>query len=255
MFYLKILRFEAWVSKYPGFAVALLVSVINQVPYTADNIILALLIMTGHLATGYIANDLADWDTDIKAGDNRELHKLTKNAATILVCAICFAYILTIFYLTSTFVFLICFVSFILHLSYSFFPRFKNRGILSVISSSLNQWVAPFVIYMVIENTFTSNYGVLSLLVVCLFLMGINGAISNQIRDYYRDQNQTETFVQKLGDPKKGLTLLRANQIMCIIAPLTFLIIVPPATALVSIIILITYVVYHTLYYKGLENC
>lgn len=248
------LRIEAWISKFPPFFLAcfLLMSVSDRV--TFPQLFLISIFLFTHLISGYIANDVADWDKDMVAGDARAIHQLGKKLAwQIMAIAVLVHLIVIAIIAKSNFWILGILLGFTtLHLMYSFPPRFKNLGFASAVSSSFNQWLAAFYTFALIYPYTQPDPAIL--LGAWMFVMGLNGAIRHQINDYHHDRQLTNTAVQGLGVPR-SLKILKVIQwLACGVLPLVSYLILPSIEeASVFALTLASFAIYHTMYYKRLQ--
>ena len=81
---LGALRTEAWISKFPGFFTAVLTLILaNQRSPNETMLFYSILFLLGQMSTGYVINDLADWEHDRAAGDIRAIHQLPGSIAAV----------------------------------------------------------------------------------------------------------------------------------------------------------------------------
>jgi 4-hydroxybenzoate polyprenyltransferase len=249
---LNALRTEAWISKLPGFFIAVLTLTLAHHRSPNETMLLySILFLLGHMATGYVSNDLADWNHDRAAGDSRAIHRLSKSVSAVFAGTLMILQVSLILMMPCSWqIKLVMLVLTGLHQIYSFPPRLKHRGGLSVISSSVNQWVAPFLVFGLLTETTQSL--VFYVLLVWLFGIGCNGAIRHQIRDFQRDENRSHTFVQAVG-LDFAVSYLRGVQIACFLLPLlSFPLLLSAASACNAIVITESFALYHLLYHKRL---
>lgn len=249
MLLLRMLRVEAWVSKIPGFFVAVLALALYK-PITEEELLWSTGFLLTHLCTGYLINDIADWNSDLASGDERTMHRLGRRIGYVVLLIFTGLHLLVCTEIAiaapSRWVLLLGLTT--LHFIYSVPPRLKSRGIWGVISSAINQWVAPFAV-LVMQIGLGKPEAVL---IAWLCLIGINGAVRHQMRDYYRDSiGEVQTFVRRIG-PVQAVRLLYWIQRLVISVPLLLLLFLPLPKALVALVDTIGFTVYHTLYYKRL---
>jgi 4-hydroxybenzoate polyprenyltransferase len=249
---LSALRTEAWISKFPGFFTAVLTLILaHQQSPNETMLFYSILFLLGQMITGYVINDLADWEHDRAAGDSRAIHQLPQPVAAVFAGSLMGLQILLILITPCPWQPKAVMLGLTgLHPTYSFPPRLKHRGGLSVISSSVNQWVAPFLVFGLLTGTAQSL--IFGVLLVWLFGIGCNGAIRHQIRDVQRDENRSHTFVQAVGI-RHAVHYLRGVQIACFLLPLvSFPLLLSAPTAGNAIVVTESFALYHLLYHKRL---
>ena len=256
--YIQAVRLKAWVSKFPGFIVAVFCMLIASKEIESSILFWSLVFLIGHLATGYIANDIADWELDLSSDDKRDIHQLTKSGAYAYFGFWLILHMLTNVYMAIAFqpwVIIVFILLLLFHMAFSFFPRLKSLGIIGVISSAFYQWVAPFLVYFILTSVQVSGSNPILpiLLILWLFVVGCNGAIRHQLHDYYRDSGKVKNLVQQIGVEKASKLLPLCQALSAIIPGLSFLFLAPTDAFSITVCAS-SFAVYHTMYYKRLKT-
>ena len=253
----RLTRFEGWISKLPGYTVATYAIMALGAQSLSYPQSMGFLYLIGHLVTGYVGNDIADWGTDMISGDSREIHSFSSRGRISIFIVFCVLHFWLMIYIAGDNMscLIILGTLFVLHLLYSFPPRFKNRGIFGILSSAFNQWVAPFLAFLILakEVIVSSEMKIGALLIVFwLFAVGCNGAVRHQIHDFSFDTNNVGTFVQEFG-VGAAFRILPVIQGVAIISPALFFMFISFTEALVVFFGMSSFAIYHTLYYKRLR--
>lgn len=256
---IDLVRVDAWISKLPALAIALLCldGVFALDPAGAISIVLGL--ATLHLAIGYVANDLADWEYDIEASDERVAHSYgqrTLASVLMILIAIMLSAIAALWLWGTSLASLgialaVCATGF----TYSFGPRFKDRAFAGVVFSSLTQWVFPYLVVIPLLETETDqlrSFLLVGALGLWLLLLGVHGALRHQLRDLPRDFGRRSTFAVVRG-PRVTLRAVRTVRMLLAVAcAAPAAVFIGNPIGLQCSLVISTFAVYHAVYHKRL---
>ncbi len=168
-------------------------------------LLISILLAFGIAGLGYVMNDIKDFDDDLQNNKPNLFNKFSKLQSIILVALFITLSIFPWFYLpTDKYSFYLLILEFILFFVYTFAPfRFKEKGILGIITDSLYAQVVPCLLaiytFSKIANT-TLNVYFIVFYVIWLLFAGIRNIIKHQIEDYDNDNNtDTKTFTTIYG--------------------------------------------------------
>jgi 4-hydroxybenzoate polyprenyltransferase len=253
----RLCRLDAWASKLPPFCIAVLIA--GDIPAPAFCAGFAFLVV--HLASGYVANDVAEWDTDIAAGDAKPLHRLGTKQAWLLLLPLSGAAVASAtagaLVAGNALPVLVGGSSIVAHFGYSFWPRLKARGSFGVVSSAFNQWVAAYAYTLSLVNG--SDFGregrgyLVGVLLTWLLALGIHGSLRHQFRDFDYDLGRTATFAARVGRANT-LGAVRIARLAVVTLSLTPCFLFPNWEGVRMTCILTSFAVYHLVYYKRLET-
>lgn len=253
-----VLRVGAWISKLPALVLgAYAAGAAIGIP--SGDVCYSVVFCSLHLALGYTANDLADWRSDIEAGNPRSSHRYGRRYLTTVVLALAVANVLWLLggaVKGGAWQALFGLLTVALGFIYSFPPRLKGRGLAGVVFSAYTQWVSPMVFLLLGPHVVVRDTGgvlVIASVLIWLAGMGCHGALRHQIRDLAYDRAFTRTYAVDRGKERtrRALTLCRVGVFL---AAASIALWTPRLAGVESALGLATFSIYHLFYYKRLER-
>jgi len=209
---LKLIRWDEWFdSKIPLFFLAYyyLLLVYSKVELQDLLLLLPLGVFFVSLTSfGYMLNDYFDKSIDEVSGKANALSRLSKRQQILaLATALLTSLIAFIPFYRYKFAVVFLFFSYLSSIVYSDHPfRFKEKGIVGLISASLAQRTLPLLIVFGIFERFGLDTFLFALL---SFLIGLRWILVHQVIDYNRDiQANVKTFVVSMA-PLRIYSIMR----------------------------------------------
>jgi colanic acid/amylovoran biosynthesis glycosyltransferase len=174
----------------------------------------------GFMGFGYFTNDLADRKKDALAGKSNGTAQLSGAAVSFLALTFLAIAILPWLYLPLDRISIICIVvELMLFVLYAFPPfRFKEKGILGVITDALYAHVVPGFLaswtFFLVGNQSYENFWMYAItLLSWQFFSGVRNIVSHHYKDFENDHaSSTRTFATQIGKERiyrlmKGLLI------------------------------------------------
>lgn len=210
----SVFRFNKW-GKFilpPVLSIALLTIALQSKQPLEEVLMQLSAFIISFLATasfGFFSNDIADIESDQKAGKSNFASKVSKYyRLPVLIILLLFALVPWILIINNTFgkvAFSLLVTEILLLVFYSFPPfRFKNKAFLGAICDALYAHLLPALIALYV---FSFNHAIplffLIILMGLFFLKGLRNIIVHQINDRKADRlSQTNTFILSYGVDK-----------------------------------------------------
>lgn len=148
------------------------------------------------LAFGYVINDYADWEFDIKAGKSKIMHSMKKEYVILSLIFLVFLSIIPIWIFSGLkLTTCICIIiTFFCGATYSIKPfRFKERGIWGLLVASVAQRCIPLI---VLRSMYDIPFLEFTIWIILSFLVGLRYILVHQIIDMENDRiSGTKTFM------------------------------------------------------------